>query len=126
MRREVCFELSKESIRHKLQLKPVPNTPKYQIFIDGNLKYMGAGFRLDECAERLSFFEKSGFVVKILSAIKEKGFKDFPKAWAGQVGVEDNGTEHRSGRQQARAGEPKKMTTAKPDKTGKSLKRSTA
>lgn len=67
MRRGIYYELSKNDTRHKVEFKPIPKTPKYQIFIDDALKYMGAGFRLDECMERLSFFEKSGFSVRIVS-----------------------------------------------------------
>ncbi len=67
MRREIYYELSRDETIHRVEFKPIPKTPKYQIFIDNSLKYMGAGFRLDECMERLSFFERNGFSIRILA-----------------------------------------------------------
>lgn len=81
MRREISFELIKDNLKHRLKLQPVPNTPKYQILIEGKLKYMGARFTLDECLDRLSFLERSGYQVKMASKdIKDRRLVRFLSA----------------------------------------------
>ncbi len=83
MRREISFELIKDNLKHRLKLRPVPNTPKYQILIEGKLKYMGARFTLDECLDRLSFLERSGYQVKMASRkIKDRRLARFQTAAA--------------------------------------------
>lgn len=76
-RKEIHLELIKNGTTRQVVFKPIFNRSKYHVFIDGQLRYLGAGFSLRECAEKLATFERSGFTVRVLSRGLDKPRRGF-------------------------------------------------
>ncbi|MBI3949958.1 MAG: hypothetical protein HY314_05835 [Acidobacteria bacterium] len=76
-RKDIHLELIKNRTKRKVVFKPIFNCSKYNIFIDGKLRYFGIGLTLQEWIEKLEMFERSGITIRVLSRDAAKRLQEF-------------------------------------------------